>query len=107
MSKRLRVAQIGIEHDHGLSTLESLKKLTDDNEPYLASVNRQSWDSFIAVLDSIVRVMDKTSVSTDEFYETMLIAVDAVHIASIPQMLDEVTFGSAERIRPSNISKIS
>lgn len=79
----------------------ALKKLTDDNEHYLASVNRQSWDSFIAVLDSIVRVMDKTSVSTDEFYETMLIAVDAVHIANIPQMLDEVTFGSAERIRPS------
>ena len=32
MKKRLRVAQIGIEHDHGLSTLESLKKLKDDFE---------------------------------------------------------------------------
>ncbi len=32
MKKRLRVAQIGIEHDHGSSTLEAMLNLTDDFE---------------------------------------------------------------------------
>ena len=80
---------------------DNCKKLTADNEHFLSSVNKQSWDIFISVLNSIVRVLDKTSVSTEEFYESMLIAVDAAHISNVPQMLDEVTFGSADRIRPS------
>jgi len=79
----------------------SCKKLADDNEHYLASVSRQSWDSFISVLDSLVRVMDKTTVTTEEFSESLLIAIDAAHISNVPQMLDEVTFGAADRIRPS------
>ncbi len=75
--------------------------LTGDNELYLASVIKQSWDSFITVLNSMVRVMDKVPVSGAEFVESLQIALDAASISSIPQMLDEVTFGSADRIRPS------
>ncbi len=77
------------------------ESLSSDNELYLASVIKQSWDSFISVLDSIVRVLDKSAVSSTDFLDSLRIAMDSVNISNIPQMLDEVTFGSADRIRPS------
>ncbi len=67
----------------------------------LASLVKQSWDSAVSVLDSIVRVLDKTEISSEEYIDSFLVAAESADISNIPQMLDEVTFGSAERIRPS------
>ena len=76
-------------------------KLKEDNEVYLSSVLKQSWDCFICVLDSLVRVLDKADISTNDFFDCLMIALDTAQISNIPQMLDEVTFGAADRIRPS------
>ncbi len=66
-----------------------------------ASVIKQSWDCVVGVLDCMVRVLDKTDISSDEFIESLLVAAESADISNIPQMLDEVTFGSADKIRPS------
>ncbi len=74
---------------------------SENNNSYFASTMRQSWDCILRVLDSLVRVLDDTSISDADFEEMYAVAADSAQISNVPQMLDEVTFGSAERIRPS------
>ncbi len=62
---------------------------------------KQSYDAFIGVLDSLVTCFGAEQIKTDDFCESMELAVSLSDIGVIPQMLDEVTFGSADRIRPS------
>lgn len=83
----------------------NLSKLCDffedeGNQAY-ASVLKQCWDTVISVLDSVVRVLDDVSISSEDFIDSFKIAAEAATISNIPQMLDEITFGSADRIRPS------
>ncbi len=83
----------------------NLSKLCDEFEAegdsYYASVLKQSWDAVIGILDSMVRVLDDSEIITDEFADSFVIAAESADISNIPQMLDEVTFGCADRIRPS------
>lgn len=89
------------EHNVG----ENLSSLCDfyeeNNNNYFSSIIKQSWDCILRVLDSLVRVLDDVVISNVEFEEMFSVAADSAQISNIPQMLDEVTFGSAERIRPS------
>ncbi len=73
----------------------------ENNNSYYSSIIKQSWDCVLRVLDSLVRVLDDTLISNAEFEEMFSVASDSAQISNVPQMLDEVTFGSAERIRPS------
>ena len=84
---------------------KSLSMLCDEFEKegdtYYASALKQSWDNLIMVLDSLCRALEKNNESESEFVEAFNIAVQVSEISNVPQMLDEVTFGSADRIRPS------
>ncbi len=62
---------------------------------------RQSWDLFMSLLDGIVRCFGDDIVSDTQFKEMLTISCQTTTIGRIPQMLDEVTFGAADRIRPS------
>ncbi len=83
----------------------NISRLCDEFEcegnNYYASVLKQSWDCVIGILDSLVRTLDDREINTDEFVDSFVIAAESSDITNIPQMLDEVTFGSADRIRPS------
>lgn len=72
-----------------------------EGDHYLASIVRQSWDDIMCILDSLVRVLDDRGIEQSEYIAAFRLATDSMKIANIPQMLDEVTFGSADRIRPS------
>ncbi|MBR7132818.1 MAG: PD-(D/E)XK nuclease family protein [Clostridia bacterium] len=61
----------------------------------------QAYDEYIKILDSLVTCFGGQSLKTEEFSEALILAVSNCDIGVIPQMLDEVTFGSADRIRPS------
>lgn len=62
---------------------------------------RLSWDAVMDILDGIVKCLKDEPVSTDEFISAYKSAVSFAVVGNIPQMLDEVTFGSADRIKPS------
>ena len=66
-----------------------------------SSLLKQSWDYAVAVLDSVVRALPDSEITAEEFADAFEIAAAQAKISNIPQMLDEVTFGSADRIRPS------
>lgn len=62
---------------------------------------RQSWDLIMNVLDGIVRCFGDDTVSNEQFRDMFRISCEMTTVGRIPQMLDEVTFGAADRIRPS------
>lgn len=84
---------------------KNLKLLCDKFEEYgnhaYSSLIKQSWDKIINILDSVVRVLGENMISNDEFIDSFELACSSAKISNVPQMLDEVTFGSAEKIRPS------
>lgn len=62
---------------------------------------RQSYDLYMKLLDSLVRCFGKERIDSEEFAELLQLAVSISSVGVIPQMLDQVTFGAADRIRPS------
>ncbi len=70
------------------------------NEQYRDAI-RQSYDLFISLLDSVVYCFPDINVKTDEFYNALNTSISLSTIGTTPQTLDEVVFGSADRIRPS------
>lgn len=67
----------------------------------LADAVKKSWDTIMSLLDSLTVCFDKEKISVLEFCEALNIAISTATVGVIPQMLDEVSFGSADRIRPS------
>lgn len=65
-----------------------------------ADALRQSWDELAALLQGFAECYgEKTEFS--EFCEALKKTIDLVSIGTAPQMLDQVTFGAADRIRPA------
>ncbi len=77
------------------------KNILDDNDDCSADYLRQGFERFIDILDSIVKCVGDKPLSFTDFYDTLSLAIKSTTIGTIPQMLDQVTFGSADRIRPS------
>ncbi len=66
-----------------------------------ADALRQSWDTIMSLLDSMTVCFGDDKISVTEYCDALAVAVNNSTVGVIPQMLDEVTFGSADRIRPS------
>lgn len=83
----------------------ALLKLCDgyrrDRRDIYADAVKQSWDALIRVFDSLAVCFGDASVTVSEYSEALKTALSFNTVGVIPQMLDEVTFGAADRIRPS------
>lgn len=66
-----------------------------------ADLQKKSYSAVLDVLDSIVNCMGNEQMSLQHFLKLWQLALSAATIGNIPQMLDEITFGAADRIRPS------
>ena len=62
---------------------------------------KQSWDSVMKILNSLVLCFGETQISIAEFCDALRMALSLETVGVIPQMIDEATFGAADRIRPS------
>ena len=71
------------------------------NETAYAEALKQSWDILMSLLNSMVLCMSEAEVSAADFTNLLKASIDYSTVATTPQMLDEVTFGAADRIRPS------
>ncbi len=82
---------------------EKLKNISNEylDDVLSLDVLRQSFEAYINILDSLILCFGDNNISKTEFCEALETAVSLEKIGVIPQMLDEVTFGSADRIRPS------
>ncbi len=82
---------------------ENLYKLTLelDEEGFSVEANRQeySWNALMHILDTIAIITENKFYSLKRWYELFMILVSCGDMGEIPQGLDEVTVGCADRIR--------
>lgn len=62
---------------------------------------KQSWDSVMKILNSLVLCFGDEEITKPEFCEALRTALSFETVGVIPQMIDESVFGAADRIRPS------
>lgn len=62
---------------------------------------KQAYDMFMGILDSLVLSFGESNIDREDFSSALNVAVSKASVGVIPQCLDQVTFGSADRIRPS------
>lgn len=67
----------------------------------LADAIRSSWDTMMSILGSMVMCFADANISAREYLDALKTSISFATVGVIPQMVDEVTFGSADRIRPS------
>lgn len=66
-----------------------------------ADAIRTSWDAMISVFNTLTDCFPDTHISSKDYTAALKSAISFTSVGVIPQMADEVVFGSADRIRPS------
>ncbi len=79
---------------------QKLKDISPSNTA-ISDELKQCWDIVMNILDGIVRCLSENEITPDDFILLWKLSVSGARFAKIPSMVDEVTFGSADRIRPS------
>ncbi|MBR5817198.1 MAG: PD-(D/E)XK nuclease family protein, partial [Clostridia bacterium] len=77
------------------------EKNTAEGDFDLADAIRSSWDIMMSILNSMVVCFSDANILAKEYIEALKTSISFATVGVIPQMIDEVTFGSADRIRPS------
>ena len=78
---------------------EYAAKLEGDGDTYFADLHRNSWDALMACLDKTVRVFEGENCDKAEFLQLFAMLLSSTDLGAIPDRLDEVVIGSADRIR--------
>lgn len=77
------------------------ERLLSADDGFSADFLRQGYDKYMRLLDGITVCYGKRTVDLREFADTLRLAVGFETVGAVPRTLDEITFGSADRIRPS------
>lgn len=87
------------------NSAESLSRMSEQyrttNQMFYADALRQGYDKFMKLLDSLVLCFGNNHITKKEFSDALNMAIALETVGVIPQTLDEVIFGAADRIRPS------
>lgn len=87
-----------------LDTAQRLKELAiyleDSGENALALETERLWDTLCSLLDVAAQTLGKTPVKASRFAKLFDLMLSTVTLGEIPHSLEEVTIGSAQRIRP-------
>lgn len=78
-----------------------LTALAEQQENLSADFLKLSFEEYMKILDSLVVCFGESTISKKEFFEALEMSVSLAEIGVIPQTLDQVSFGSADRIRTS------
>lgn len=79
---------------------EMAARLEEAARPDLAERQLRSWDLLMEVLDQCALVMKEFSPGIARFSEILRLVIASGTLSSIPQGLDQVTVGGADRMRP-------
>lgn len=75
------------------------KKISESGEPALAQKELRVWDLLMNILDQTALVLGETPITRARYAELLHLVINSSRLASIPQGLDEVTVGAANRTR--------
>ena len=76
-------------------------RFKNSGNEWSGDVLKQSYDKYMRLLDSLAVCFGEKVLKKSEFCEALRLAVSFDSVGIIPRTLDEVTFGAADRIRPS------
>ncbi len=76
-------------------------RLSRRGSPAAAERELRTWDLLMNVLDQTALVIGKMGITRTRYAELLRLIIQSERIASIPQGLDEVTVGVADRTRPA------
>lgn len=92
-----------LEHIHAAENLKKLAiSLEDEGEEELALEQERIWEKVISILDSFAQVVADDKKSAAEILDLFDIIISNEKIGVLPQGLDEVLVGNAERTRVSS-----
>jgi ATP-dependent helicase/nuclease subunit B len=74
-------------------------RLAQEGNPALAERELRTWDLLMQILDQTALVIGEDRLSRERYAELLQLVIRSSRMASIPQGLDEVTVGDANRIR--------
>lgn len=77
-------------------------QLNESQEYALAQEQNRIWEILMQILDSVVLTLGETKLSAQRFEELFRVMVSRFSVGTLPAGLDEVTIGSADRIRVSS-----
>ena len=77
-------------------------ELTQNGALQEAEYQRAGYDIFIKVLDKLTAAADSGTVKQKDFYDMLTTALSYETVGEIPQTLDQVIYGTADRIRPKD-----
>ena len=80
--------------------------LNEEGLPVEALQKENSWDALIEILDTISEITKNKYYTLKRWFELFSILVFSKDIGEIPQGLDEVKIGSADRIRTENVKVV-
>ncbi|MCQ2486044.1 MAG: PD-(D/E)XK nuclease family protein [Clostridia bacterium] len=84
---------------------ENLKKLSENlnnrGEYELAGEQGRIWDVVIEILDRIALALENIKLSTKRFAELFTLIVSMYTVGNLPQGLDEIVIGTADRVKTS------
>ncbi len=83
------------------SFIDLTTNFKNENQLVYADSVKQSWGKLMNVLNSLTVCFGDEKISKAEYIEAFRNAVLLETVGVIPQNIDEVIFGSADRIRPS------
>lgn len=87
--------------------LKALALLYQNNDNLaLALEQERIWDMLMEILDKLATIVGDTAVDASRYFELFDCMLSVCDIGSIPQGLDEITIGSAERIRLGSLKII-
>jgi ATP-dependent helicase/nuclease subunit B len=78
---------------------ELCKQLSENNEIELADEYARIWEVLIAIFDQLALTLGEHEVTLKEFASLLQLVIVNSDLGHIPASLDEVNFGSADRIR--------
>lgn len=80
---------------------DALGKLCSNLDKPAAQEQAGLWGMLMSLLDQLADILGDRRISRDELYSLVSMMIDLADVGHIPQGLDEVVFGGADRIRLS------
>ncbi len=81
---------------------EYCENLSKGGDNTAADVQRRAYDMLVSVLDQLCMALDGYEIDYKRFIDAFINVVNSCDIGKLPQALDEVAIGSAERMRPKS-----
>ena len=85
---------------------ECIERMLPKLSPQEAEAQGQVWNLLMNVLDQLADILGEAKISFREFSDLLSLMLGLCDVGEIPQGMDEVVFGSADRIRTSGVKTV-